>query len=255
MTDKSYKNYVELRRPRTRAIRALNDVHVTRHLTFTALAKLTKRLHSSEPEEINFSIPSVSGETIVVTRDKSAILKLVEQTQRFGLYAQSLIAAIAITEGYFFQIASMTLRWHPEKLKAGGTGAEDSISLDDLLASTGIEDLLSKLANKRLMSIFYQSPEKYFQQLEKLLSVELEEKLKDKYIEAKATRDILVHNEGIANDLYLKRAKKNARAARGEVIPLDKKYFEQTVRCMKSLVRSIYSQTLKKYGNAQISSR
>ena len=46
-----------------------------------------------------------------------------------------------------------------------------------------------------------------------------------KYIEIKTTRDILVHNKGVANDIYVSKAGTHARVEPGKWLPVNTIYF------------------------------
>jgi hypothetical protein len=56
---------------------------------------------------------------------------------------------------------------------------------------------------KQLVTVFYGSPERYFEYIENVLSIQIEKELKDTFAEIKASRDIIVHNSGIANEIYV----------------------------------------------------
>src|SRR3546814_7747594 len=69
----------------------------------------------------------------------------------------------------------------------------------------------------------------------------LDEALSRKWFEVKATRDIIVHNSGIANDTYLKKAGDLHRVGDGQQLPVDADYFADTLSSMKSLIGKISS--------------
>lgn len=71
--------------------------------------------------------------------------------------------------------------------------------------------------------------------------------MKDGYAEVKATRDLVVHNNGVANDAYVRKAGSKARAQDAELIPLDAEYFSQAIQCMKRLANTVCKQAEKKY--------
>jgi len=81
--------------------------------------------------------------------------------------------------------------------------------------------------------------------MEKVLSIKIDETLWDNWFESKATRDLIVHNSGIINKIYLEKAGTVARGKSGEKIVIDKKYFESTCVLIKSLVGKIETQAKK----------
>jgi hypothetical protein len=55
-----------------------------------------------------------------------------------------------------------------------------------------------------------------------------------RYIEVKASRDIFIHNQGVANDIYAKKAASHARVSPGFVLPADAAYFlESYESCLR----------------------
>ena len=55
-----------------------------------------------------------------------------------------------------------------------------------------------------------------------------------RYMEVKATRDIFVHNRGIANEVYVRKAGTHARTKPGMVLPTDIQYFlESYEHCLQ----------------------
>lgn len=243
------KNYRVFRRPRSRTIRALNNIHVVNTLTINALVDLRNQLRSQDEHNLNFEIPVVSGDRIVIPKRKTKILQLLDHAIEHDLYKQSLISAIAVTEDYLAQILTIIFKWFPHKLKISVSGiqAEKKVDLDAILEAQDLDALLLRIIEKQLVSIFYESPARYFEYLERVLSFELQEETKGSFAETKATRDILVHNMGVANEVYLRKARAKARASQGKPIPLDSQYFSESIRCMKSLTVDVFSKCLDKY--------
>ncbi|MCA9408486.1 MAG: hypothetical protein KC733_07340 [Candidatus Omnitrophica bacterium] len=47
------------------------------------------------------------------------------------------------------------------------------------------------------------------------------------YVEVKATRDIYIHNQGIANQIYIEKSASHARVKKGAGLPITVDYFLQ----------------------------
>jgi hypothetical protein len=80
------------------------------------------------------------------------------------LHEQSIISAVALTEGYLMTVLKMVLTWHPDRLGRSVTDVkfEKRIDLEmilELLKSRDIDLLLSNIIDKRLFSVFYDSPD------------------------------------------------------------------------------------------------
>lgn len=246
------------RAPRNRAIRALNDLYVLAGLTAQSLLEMQERVADGEQEDkLEFDAPSANGETTIVTRDVSQLSKLLRLASARGVYEQSLVTAVAVTEDYLHGVLKCILRLFPEKLKLSvdGRQAERNIELDVVLGSSTVDDILDVVIRRQLLSVFYGSPERYFQYIESVLSIKIEKELKDSFREIKATRDIIVHNSGVANDVYGEKAGAKARSRPGEPLKNDKAYFGEAIHVMKKLTHSIFSNTLAKFGNSGLRRR
>lgn len=85
------------------------------------------------------------------------------------------------------------------------------------------------LLNSIINELTYKSPKDFAEDFKNYVGINLLEKpVFYNYIELKATRDIYVHNQGIANEIYLAKAGTQARVKAGEELPVDTKYFLQS---------------------------
>ncbi len=254
MGEKRAKQFLVFRKPRNRTIRGLNNNYVMTTLLARALTQTRDRIKSEKGSTLGFDIPVISGDNVEVTRRKSKILSLLEQARSRGLYEQALISSVALTESYLAAMLRLVLTAYPKKLTLNVDGAETErkVDLDLILSSDDVKALLGKIIEKQLASVFYASPETHFRYLEAILAIGIPADAKSAYAEVKATRDILVHNSGIINAIYLKKTGNAARGRDGESIPLDKNYFGDATTTMKKLTQHIYAELLKKYGNAAV---
>lgn len=234
------------RRPRTQTIKALNNLSVVNTIAQNSLKEARDNLKSKKIAKLHYEIPVVTGETIVVARRKSKIISLLEKAVNRDLYRQALITAVAITEDYLFKSLMTILLWYPQKIPNSG---EKKIDFSLILSTKDKDELIQNIIVKYINSIFYSSPEKYFETIKKILAITFPDKIKKQFLEIKATRDLLVHNNGIVNFLYLKKSGKYARGIEGKIIFLNNNYFDDSLCCMKRIITTTYSQLLKKYGN------
>lgn len=246
---KKPKNYMIFRKHRTQAIRSLNNVYVINSIARNSLKQSKIELESQKNAKLQYEVPIVSGEIIKVARRKSKIISLLNEAICCDLYSQSLITSVAITEDYLSKSLFTILIWYPQKLSNITIGEDRKIELSLVINSKSIEELLQKVIFNNINSVFYASPRKYFEKIENILSIILPLKIKSQFSENKATRDLLLHNSGIINSMYLAKSGNLARGTEGETIPLNSNYFDNSLRCMKKIITSSYSQLLKKYGN------
>ena len=227
-------------------MKALNNICVINKIARNSLIDAKSQLETGPKTKLNYEIPNISGDCITVARRRSKILSLLSKTINKDFFKQSIISAVATTEDYLITILTIILRLYPDKLTSGDKKVDLSLVLD----SENIDELLDRLVEKRIHSAFYESPAKYLHFIEDTLSISIPKKRKDMYIEIKATRDILVHNDGVVNSSYLRKANKMARAKENENIPINSEYFDECISCMKAIISSTYVRLLKKYGDA-----
>jgi hypothetical protein len=244
---KQLPNYNLFRRPRGRVIRELNNIVVITGIARNAVEDARKTLQSGPRTKLRFKVPSVKDEQVVAARNRSKILSLLEQAVSRDIFSQALVPAVAVTEGYLAHMLKLVLRAFPKKLGV----SEKKVDLAVILEAEDLDDLLDAIISKQINSAFYGSPSKYFEYIESVLSISIPPSRKDAYSEVKATRDIYVHNGGIANRLYLQKAGRLARVGDGDPLPLDEKYFSKAITCMKGVVKSVYKGLLKKYGESK----
>lgn len=101
-----------------------------------------------------------------------------------------------------------------------------------VLEAKSLEEIKIALVNSILNELSYKSPRDFADEFHKYAGVNLLEKPAfHKYIELKATRDIYIHNQGIANEIYLTKANSMARVKSGEELPVNIQYFLQSYEC------------------------
>jgi len=249
-TDK--RNDKVFRRPRTRTIRSLNDLYVLAGLTSQSLLEMQKRVaENDDGDDVEFEAPAANGESTVVTRDADQLSKLLHIASARGVYEQLLVAGVAVTEDYLQGVLRTIFKWFPEKLHLGvdGKKTDKNVALGLIIKSATIDEVLDAVIQKQLLAAFYGPPERYFDYVESVLSIKIEKKLKASFAEIKAARDLIVHNSGIVNEVYVSKAGTQARGSVGERLKINATYFKDSVHTMKQLTHSVYSKTMDKFGD------
>jgi len=105
-------------------------------------------------------------------------------------------------------------------------GSKRQIALKEVLEANSLRDLHIRATDALLNELSYKSPREFAIEAEKVLSLNLLEcPSYHSYIEMKATRDVLIHNKGIANDTYASKAESHSRAKSGMKLPVTQVYF------------------------------
>ncbi len=210
----------------TTARHALFDQGELAQLTYGAFDVMADRVTSSESDVIEISFP------VGYRPDKTSILSTRTYTkqQLLGRYQflaftqmplNGLAQLVTITEALVGDVVRAVVVRYPQKL-----GAKRVIQLQSVLEAQSLEEVHMRATDSLLNELSYKSPSDFACALDDLLSINLLGcPAFHKYIELKATRDIHVHNRGVVNETYLKKAASHARARDKMWLPVDIPYF------------------------------
>lgn len=123
---------------------------------------------------------------------------------------------VAVVEALLGDLVRAVVRRYPKNL-----GEKRSITLGKLLQSKSLQEMHESVADVVLNELSFKSPQKFAKEVEPLLFIDLLDSVAyHHYVEIKATRDILVHNRGHANDVYARKAGSHARARPRAPLPV-----------------------------------
>ncbi len=205
------------------------------------------RLFSSAPakETTNFRVPK-KGKKILSRRKNKDIINTIKFHADRGLFETFIVTMVSRMETHLQDCLRHAIEAFSEKISVLA-GEKPHIPLELVLCAGDKQQILASFIDLKCKDLMFQSPQDYIKRFEKVLSVELPDDLVKKYIEIKATRDVLIHNQGITNELYLRKAKELARASVGEVIPIDRSYFIYVVETLKKLAGAIVHRVEQAY--------
>src|SRR5207249_3392401 len=97
------------------------------------------------------------------------------------------------------------------------------------------------VVNKELNELAYERPKDWFKYLEGRvkLGCPTEEEV-DRIGEVKASRDILAHNRGIANKIYLSKAGKFARFGDAQKLDIPEHYHRETWELIRKVIADVF---------------
>lgn len=146
------------------------------------------------------------------------------------LSVKALVQLVTIVETMFGDVVRAVVLRYPHKL-----GGKRSILVQAVLESTTLEEVHLRATDSLLNELSYRSPAEFAESMQQILSVNLREcPAFQRYMEIKATRDIFIHNRGIANDLYVRKAGSHTRVKSGMALPADIQYFlESYEHCLQ----------------------
>jgi hypothetical protein len=170
------------------------------------------------------------------------------------LYETLVVAAVSQFEAFIGDVISAILKAYPKKLAVvPGVGKDKDqcskeVSLEVILRSGSYAEIIDSIIAARCEMLFFAPPKKYIEYLGEIAGIDTSDEAFSNYIEIKASRDIIIHNNKIANTIYQSKAGKDARAQVGENIVVDAKYFDHTVMILKRISGIIARDTRKTFG-------
>lgn len=114
------------------------------------------------------------------------------------------------------------------------------IDIRTVLDSPDKEAILLSAVNKELNEVLYERPAGWFAYLDEKVKLGCPTADEADWIaEAKASRDALVHSQGIAGKSYLAKAGKLARFVEGERIEIPEQYHRQVWDLLRKVVADV----------------
>ena len=220
----------------------LNDLLIFSEVSIPVLDIHADELDDSalkEPKKKRrFNVPSIEGESFA-SREPRDVAKLLRRFIEKDLAANLLLAAISRTESTLNDILRLLLSYDNSRLKIGSAGGDNSdldVCLADILSAVNKRALIKNLIERRLNMVFSGKPVKYFKYMKEVAKAPLTQENIDAFREAKATRDLIVHNDGVVNATYLGKAGQLCRAQDGEKIVTDMVYLSKCIQVFKKTV-------------------
>lgn len=132
-----------------------------------------------------------------------------------------ILQLVTITETLLNYILKEILIEFPGKIPS-----KRKMDIETALSANSLEEIKISIIETILNEIAYKSPKDYADEFQKITGLNLLEfPPYHRYIELKATRDIHIHNNGTANEIYINKAGMMARVKSGNYLPVDIQYF------------------------------
>jgi hypothetical protein len=234
--------------------RRLNEIHIETQVTTAALKRYAESLEADAPDKEkafhHFEVPSGNKPTARIRRARRDLKVLVNAAIEQGAYKKSLVLAVSITEDYLIDLMRLVLRTHPDRISRGikRGDSKPTIALEDFIGRSR-DEILEELIRGRVGGALYAKPAEYLAYLSSILEVEVPAGPAEAFIEVKATRDIVVHGDGRANERYIDKSGLRARVAVGELLLIDQPYFDDAIAAMKSLIYQLNERVSTKYAD------
>lgn len=148
---------------------------------------------------------------------------------------------ISIFENWFFDLLRLWLLAYPQNLL--GRKVDYKIVLD----APDKDAITLQVVNKELNEVLYERPAGWFEYLEARAKLGCPTPAEiERIAEAKASRDVLVHNRGVASKTYEAKAGKLARSPVGQRIDIPEDYHRATWELLRKVIADISNAAVAK---------
>jgi hypothetical protein len=148
---------------------------------------------------------------------------------------------ISIFENFFQELLRLWLLAYPMSLESR------QVEFRAVLQAPDKEAIAQLVVNKELNEVLYDRPPEWFKYLNERakLGCPSPDEI-SRIAEAKASRDVLVHNRGIANKVYESKADKLARYKDGERLDIPEQYHRATWELIRKIIADIAAAAIAK---------
>lgn len=153
--------------------------------------------------------------------EKSALIQHYAYLAKTQLPINGIYQLVTGMEALFSDVVREIVLAYPKKI-----GKKRTVPASLLLSCDTIESAHLAIVDSMLHELTYKSPKDFTEAVNPIISCNLLEiPAYHRYIEVKATRDIYIHNGGIANQVYMEKSGSHARVKAGNPLPVDISYF------------------------------
>jgi hypothetical protein len=224
----------EIRTHRDRALSDLDSAHD--YYTDTKIA--WRLVHKIIAAGNTFTITNVTTGTITTQADLAIKARgYVTQQVTEATFQQF----ISIFENFFFDLLRLWLTAYPQSL--GGK----TVEFKTVLQAPDKDAITQLVVNKELSEVLFERPAGWFVYLESKVKLGCPSEVEiERIAEAKAARDVLVHNRGIASKTYQMKAGRLARFKDGDRIDVPEQYHRETWELIRKVVSDISNAAIAK---------
>ena len=157
------------------------------------------------------------------------------------LISSTFQAFVSLFEDFFFELLRFWLAAYPASL------SKKQVEVSAVLQAPDKSAIVLRVVDKELNELKYERLADWFAYLERLtkLGCPTDDEI-EKLAEIKASRDILVHNNGITNATYVSKAGTWARYQDGEKLEIPEQYHRATWETINKVVRDVAAAAVAK---------
>jgi hypothetical protein len=168
------------------------------------------------------------------TIDQQGLLDRAPRYTRAYLATFTFRQFVVAAESFLFSLLHRLLLHNPWQF------ARSQLEFEVVLKASDRAEIISTLIGKQLNELKYGNLRDWFVALNKAVALDCPSEDETAALaEVKATRDILEHNAGIVNEIYLRKAGKKARHTPGDQIEIDDTYHLESWRLIRKVVSDV----------------
>lgn len=230
-------------------VRELNNAHIFLEQAQPLLVEAKAKYENSRSKaDRRYYVPSVDRKKFAKRTD-AELKEIYSHYTSSGLFEAFLVNSVSQFESFLADVLVTFLSHYPLRIAETVQGIPvcPSISPRDLVVAPDKDQLLQRVFADHVVNVFRQRPSVYMAYVVKLLSIKNDPSFAD-YYEVAATRDLVVHNNCIANGLYIEKAGAKARGSLGTKLSVNKGYYYDALAKLKKVSGAIKRDIEKKYG-------
>ena len=179
-----------------------------------------------------------------VTGSSISETELAEISQKYVtqyMSAACLQRLVSVFEEFVFQFLAEYHAAFPRSL------AGKQFSLETVLAHSSIDEVIRTVIDRHVRDLAYQSMEKWFGAIERIAKNGVpDDETVARLKEAKASRDVTVHNQGVVNVDYVNRSGSRARFDVGDRLEIPESYLRDSHGLIRDTIAGMAEAASKK---------
>jgi len=211
---------------------------VERHDYYTFTKRVWRMLHRIVREGSRFSFHNQATGTRV---NEQTLLDLEQLYVTNYLLSSTFQDFVSLFEDFFFELLRCWLVAYPASL------SRKQVDMGMVLDAPDKKAIILAVADHELNELKYRRLAEWFAYLDRLVNLgcptadEIET-----LAEIKASRDVLVHNNGIVNATYVSKAGSRARHMEGEKLTMIEQYHRESWQTINNVVRDVSAAAIGK---------
>jgi hypothetical protein len=217
----------EIRDLATRSLTALNAGHDYYAHTKTVWRLMQQAVKAGR----TFVVRNMATGTVV---NEEALLGLAQQYITEYQASFSFQHFVSLLEDWLFDLLRLWLLGYPNSL------AKRAIEFSVVLDAADKAAITLAVVDKELNELKYRKVAEWFAYLEKLVRLGVPNADQIEHLaEIKASRDILAHNQGVANKVYVAKAGVRARYPLGAQLEIPEHYLRESWETIRQVIRDV----------------